>query len=408
VTTDIELRTCTDDDFSAVSELVAGALLMQTDDEALASRRLVFEPARTHVAVEDDRIVASGGVFTREMTVPGTTLPVAHVTAVGVAPTHRRRGLLTALMTDLLSSVRSAGTEPVAALWASEGAIYGRYGYGLASWNVEYEVVTRETTVPGVTPPGRLRQVVPAEERKSMAEVLDRARGAYPGVSSRPGGWWERRTADVASRRGGWSAERAVLHSGEDGVDGYAMWRTKGGWGPSGPIGEVLVTEVVAETRSGYTALWRFLLSIDLVRTVRFAHAAVDEPLAHLLVNPGGAVRSTGPGLWVRLVDVPAALAARRYAAPLDVVIEVTDQMIPGNAGRWHLVGDRSSSYCEHTTAAPDLTMDVGGLASAYLGGVSLHSLFDAGLVGEHRPGCVATVSTAFGWDRAPRSWEIF
>nr|WP_281352417.1 GNAT family N-acetyltransferase [Phytoactinopolyspora alkaliphila] len=402
------MRTCTDDDFAAVTALVSGALLMEADDDVLAVRRLVFEPARTHVAVDADRIVAAGGVFTREMTVPGTTLPVAHVTGVGVAPTHRRRGLLTAVMTDLLDTVHTAGAEPIAALWASEGGIYGRYGYGLASWNVGYELLTKETTVPGVTQPGRLREVVPAEERATMAEVLDRARGTYPGVSSRPGGWWQRRTADVVSRRGGWSAERAVLCSGPDGADGYAMWRTKGGWGASGPIGEAMVTEVVAETAEAYAALWRFLVSIDLVRTVRYEFAAVDEPLVHLLDNPGGLVRSTGPGLWVRVVDLPAALAARRYAAPVDVVLEVDDELIPGNAGRWRLVGDRSSATCVLTTASPDLTMDVGVLGSVYLGGVSLRSLSDAGLVREHDAGRVASASAAFGWDRAPRSWEIF
>ena len=160
MTDELPIRLATADDLPELSTVISEAFLHDREDETLDLRRLVYEPERTHVAT-DGQIVGTGGVLTRDLTVPGAVVPAAHVTAVAVAATHRRRGLLTRIMTTQLEAVRKRGDEPIAVLWASEGAIYGRFGYGLACWQVEYEIPIRETMPPVKPPTGRLRQAVP-------------------------------------------------------------------------------------------------------------------------------------------------------------------------------------------------------------------------------------------------------
>jgi predicted acetyltransferase len=407
VSNEPELRTATDEELPELYEFIAGAFLDDPDDELIDVERMVWEPDRFHVLTDGGRFVGSGGVLTRELTVPGAVLPAAHVTAVAVAATHRRRGLLTQIMKAQLDTVRDGGTEPVAVLWASEAAIYGRFGYGTAASHVEYKIPVLETSLPG-TATGQIRQVKPKEATSQFAEVYESVRADRPGMSGRPGRWWEHLMADPKERRHGMSTLRGAVYEEDGRPLGYALWRVKGTWGESGPNGEVAVREVVASTTEAYAALWRFLLSIDLVRTVKFSFAAEDEPLPFMVTNQYALTPSTSPSLWVRIVNVANALAARRYATPVDVVLEVADRLLPDNAGRWHLVGDSTSAKCEATTAEPDLSLDVRELGAAFLGGTSLHRLAAAGLVTEHRPDVLAKVSTAFGWHRAPASIEVF
>jgi predicted acetyltransferase len=402
------MRIATAEDLPELATFVSGAFLHDAEDETLDLFRLVDEPERSHVITDDGRIVGTGAVLTRDLTVPGASLAAAHVTGVAVAATHRRRGLLTRIMTAQLQAVAEQGDEPIAVLWASEGGIYGRFGYGLACWQVQYDVVTRETSVPAGPSTGRLRQAVPRDVIDELAQVYDRAQPERPGRSSRDQRWWKFLTADPKPWRRDMSAQRAVLYQEAGSVEGYATWRVKGGWSASGPSGEVAVNEVVATTGDAYAALWRFLLSIDLTRTVKFSFAALDEPLPHLVNNPNALETHVSPGLWVRLVDLPAALSTRRYSAPVDVVMDVSDAMLPDNAGCWRLVTGAAAPRCDRTEAEPDLTMDVRALGAVYLGGISMHSLAAAGLVAERTPGTLAAASAAFGWPVAPASWEIF
>ena len=405
---ELELRTATEADFDDLGILINWAFLSDVDDDMPEIWRMVHEPDRTHIVSDAGRPVATGAIYSRDMTVPGAVIPVAHVTGVAVAATHRRRGLLTRVMTAQLEAIRERGVEPIAALWASEGAIYGRFGYGPAAHHVEYNVPTRESTLPGRTKVGTLRSAVPRDVVDDLAEVYERVRVERPGLSGRAGRWWEKLTADPQSRRRGMTSLRAVVFDVDGTVEGYAMWRAKSGWNDTGPNGEVHVNEVVAASADAYTELWRYLLSIDLTRMVKYPFAAVDEPLPYLVTNPNSLGALVAPSLWVRVIDVPAALAVRRYAAPIDVVLEVTDPMLPANEGRWHLVGNGSSAKCQATDSAPDLVLDVRELGAAYLGGVSLRTLADAGLVGELQPDSLAAASLAFGWHRAPAALEIF
>lgn len=404
----LALRTATIDDHRALAELVTGAFLHDVEDEAVGRNRMVFEPDRTHLIEDDGVPVATGAIYTRDMTVPGAVTPTAHVTGVAVAATHRRRGLLTRIMRAQLASIRERRTEPIAALWATEGGIYGRFGYGVAARHCEYAINRSLVQVTGPAPSGALVQVKPAEAAEDLAAVYERVRVERPGWSSRPGKWWDVLLTDLTSRREGMSSMRAVLYRENDAPAGYALWRVKGGWDESGPAGEVKVLQVVAANPEAYLALWRFLTSIDLTRKVTYMFGAADEPLQYTVTESNGLDVSADPSLWIRIVDVPAALSARRYAAAVDVVLDVTDEFVPENSRRWRLTGDGSSGLCEPTSDDADLRLDVRDLGAVYLGGTSLQSLADAGLVTEHSDGALARTSTAFGWHRAPSALEIF
>lgn len=405
------LRTLeTPDDFTYVWQVLSDAFGEDLSDEDAERERLVFEPVRTHIIDhEEDGPVGTAAAFTREVTVPGAVVAGGHVTQVGVRQTHRRRGLLTRLMLHQLRDIRGRG-EPVALLWASEGRIYQRFGYGFAGQRHSLLVDTREArlTRPAVPGSGRLREAAPEQFRKEIQQVYERVRAEYPGRSSRDEGWWSWRLADPPSSRGGLTRMHALIYDTGPGADGYALWRRKGDWDESGPKGEIRVAELVAATPEAYLALWDFLLAVDLSRSVRYHFAAADEPLRYLVNEPRALGAKVGDSLWVRLVDVPAALSARRYAAPVDVVLDVTDALLPENAGRWRLTGDRHGAECAATTDEPDLTCDIADLGAVYLGGAPLAALAAGGRVREERAGALEAAATAFGWHRAPSPLDVF
>jgi predicted acetyltransferase len=371
------------------------------------AERKIFEPDRSLAIFDAGQVVATSGVFSRELSIPGATAPAAHVSLVSVLATHRRQGLLTRMMRRQLRDVRETGREPVAVLWASEEPIYGRYGYGPASHQVGIRADTREARVAGGRAEGRLRLVDPVEAVKDLGQVYESARPHRPGFSSRQGPWWGYRLTDIERHRKGATERRCVLYETREGVVGYALWRSRGEWSESGPNGEVTVEELVCPDPDGYAELWRFLFDIDLTRNLTARFLAVDEPLFFLVDGPRRLTRSLDTALFLRIVDVPSALSARRYPAAIDLVIEVSDEVLPENAGRWHLVGDATQARCEPTRAPADLRLDVRELGAIYLAGTSLRGLAAAGLV-EGRPEVVSTANLAFGWSVAPLAPEIF
>ncbi len=406
----LEIRTATADDFPTLSEMLAGAFAYDFADDERDRDRIVFEPERNLLMVDGETVVGNAGAYTRDLTLPGAvSVPAAHVTMVGVSPTYRRRGVLTRLMTRQLRDVREAG-EPVAALWASEGRIYQRYGYGLACLKLSYEIDLREVRLsPRATAAtGRLRDAAPRDARKDLQQVYERVRPHRPGWSSRDERWWDWTLDDPASRRSGMTVQRAVLFDSGESTDGYVLWRTKPDWNAAGPAGELRVVEIAAATPQAYAALWRFLLSFDLMRTARFGFAALDDPLLYLVDEPRRLSARASDALWVRLVDVPAALEARRYAAPLDVVIEVDDVLLPENAGRWRLRATGDDASCTPSADPADLVCDVADLSAAYLGGTSLAAMAAGGRVVERHAGALVAATTAFGWHRAPSAIEVF
>lgn len=336
----------------------------------------------------------------------GATTAVAAVTAVTVAPGHRRRGLLTAMMRHQLEDVRARGTEALAMLYASEATIYGRFGYGMAVPVAELSGNVREL---GFRPDvqrgdGSVTHVDAETLLTSGPEIHQRALAQRPGLMERPGPWWDNWIHDNEVRRKEFGKLRFLLHHEADGTaSGFAIYRPKVNWTDRGqPDSEIQIQEVVATNPHAYAEIWRHLLNIDLVRTVEYDGAAVDEPILSLVADRRALACQVRDGVYVRLVDLPRALGLRSYAAAVDVVLDIADEFCPWNTGRWQLRGGPDGAECESTTAPADIAMSVRDLGAVYLGGVGLQALANAGSVRELTPGSVHCAAVAFGWPIAP------
>jgi predicted acetyltransferase len=395
----MELRPANRDELDDFSRAAMSAFHREYTESDRMRYERIDEPERSLACFDGGRIVATTMAMSRRIAVPGGVVPCAAVTAVTVVPTHRRRGLLTAMMRRQLDDLRG-GDEPIAALWASEGTIYGRFGYGVSALHAHLVARRPAARLAAPPPPGDPLSAGPAGEHvDAMREIHARVVPERPGMLARPDPWWEDRLYDPEAHRDGAQPLRAVV-----GDDGYALYAVRPGSDDDGPAGEVRIRELVAATPEARAVLWGFLLDQDLTRTIGWDLAPVDEPL-RLMVTDSRAVRRTiGDGLWVRLVDVARALSARTYARDVDVVLEVTDAFCQWNEGRYRLAG----GVCERTDDAPDLGLDATALGAAYLGGTTLRELAAAGRVRELRSGALAPASAAFRGDVAPWCPEIF
>jgi predicted acetyltransferase len=398
-TTPMELRPATREEFDAFNRAVMSAFHRELTEEDRRHYRRIDEPERSLAWFDDERIVAATGAYSRQLTVPGGAVPCAAVTAVGVVPTHRRRGLLTEMMRRQLADVRAHG-DPVAILWASEGSIYGRFGYGVAARSAGLTARRPMARLAAAPPPSEPLCAGPAGDHvEAMRAIYERLRGGWPGMLNRPGPWWDVRLYDPESERRGAQPLRAVLAP-----DGYALYAVRADRDEDGPAGEVAIRELVAATPAARALLWAFLLDQDLTRTIVWRLAPPDEPLWLMLADPDAVRISLGSALWLRIVDVEAALRDRTYASDPDVVLELSDAFCPWNAGRYRLDG----GGCERTDAEPDLALDAATLGAAYLGGTTLHELAGAGRVAELRPGALTRASAAFRGVVAPWCPETF
>lgn len=370
-------------------------------DSERESEQKVFEFDRSVAGFDGGQIVSTSGIFSRTVTVPGGELPFAAVTMVTVAPTHRRRGVLTEMMRRMLDDARER-QEPVAGLWASETTIYGRFGYGLASRNVSLAAPKKPLVVrPGFGEPGRMRRVVPEEARTDMVRIYESAKTDQVGWLNRSEPWWDLRFDDPEDARNGATAWRHAVHEGGDGsADGYVSYRLSDGPGDHGR--QVHIRDLFAANVDAYAAVWRFVLEMDLIDRVVKWHMPIDDPLQQLVTDPRALGLTVGDGLWVRLVDMAAALAGRCYATEVDVVLDVADTFCPWNAGRYRLSGGPKGADCSRTTDAADLAISAADLGAAYLGGIRLTELAAAGRVTESRPGALLAASRAFAADRSP------
>ncbi|CRK55380.1 Enhanced intracellular survival protein [Alloactinosynnema sp. L-07] len=404
-TDDYTLRTLTADDLDEYAGVVATAFLSEGDlANVIDAERTVFEPDRTVAVLEGGRFAGVGGILTRSLTLPGgRARPVAGVTSIAVRPDQRRRGVLSRIMRAQLDGLHESGAEPIAALWASEAAIYGRFGYGLATDYIHYEITAKTPFRPGVDlGADRVREVARADAIEAIKPIYERHAATTVGALSRPGAYWEYHLLDTERRRAGASPLRFAVHP-----DGYAVYRVKGEWSERAPDGRLMVRELVATTPRAYAALVRYLLDVDLIGMVEL-DGAVDEPLTLLLQTPRAALRKRFDGLFIRLVDLDRALVARDYAADVDVVIEVADEWCPWNAGRWRFTAKDAQATVERTTADADLSTSSTELGAAFLGGTRLTMLAAAGRVHEHTPGAVARLSAAFLGEREPACVEVF
>lgn len=353
---------------------------------------------------EDEEVVGTAGAFSFRLSVPGgAVVPAAGVTMVSVSPTHRRRGVLTSMMRRQLADVRDRG-ESLAVLTASEPAIYGRFGYGGAATQLSAEIDLHRVrlSVPEGTDGVRLRAADPAASRDRCEALYATLVSGRPGMLERLPGWEALGLLDPESGRDGGSPLRCVLAERDGRLVGYARFHTRPAWDERGPKGVVALRDLQALDPAASAALWRFLWGIDLMSTLRVRNRPEDDSWQYLVSDLRRCERRLRDTLYVRLVEVGAALRARTYRAPVDVVFEVEDVFCPWNEGRWRLTGDARGATCERTEDAVDLALSVRELGAAYLGGVTLTSLAGAGRVREVRPGALAEASLAFGSDTAP------
>ena len=365
------------------------------------SRLLPFE--RMHAAFEDGQIVGGAGVLPFELSVPGGTLPCAGITVVGVSPTHRRRGILRAMMDTQLADVHDRG-EPIAALWASEETIYGRFGYGIACWTgeVKLERVWNSFARP-LERRGAVRFVTPEEAATLFPPVWTALMAERPGVFQRTKEWWELRRLRMPDEEKG-NPKRFVVLELDGSVQAYAIYRQISGFEDGVSNARLEVVEAIGTTPHATSEIWRFLLDIDWYATLEASLLPVDHPLFLLLANPRRLRYRMGDGLWVRLVDVGAALSGRAYGGDGAIVFEVRDAVCPWNEGRWKLDGGAAS----RTDAAADIALDVDALGSVYLGAVSFAELRDALRIEELRDGAVERADALFAWRPLPWCPEIF
>jgi predicted acetyltransferase len=397
-------------DFLAVDQHASHGTPMPERARANFLARLEF--GRTLAAFDGDTIAGGTGVFSFRMRVPGAMAAVAGVSLVAVLPSHRRQGILSALMRRQLADVSERG-EAVAVLFASESPIYGRYGYGRASWHAAYRLQRGEGTLASGAPadPGlRLRIAEPLSARAELAKVYDLELAERPGLYARTEPWWDRLLTDLHSEDGSSQQIRCVLAEDDSGPRAYAVFTSTERWDEDTglPGGVLEVREAIATDPAATAALWDNLLSRDLVSEFHARMRPVDDPLLYLLADPRRVRSVVSDGLWVRLVDVGSALAQRHYASPVDVVIEVADELCPQNAGRWRLAADAGAApagfraTCKRTTAPADVVLPVWAVGAAYLGGTRLTAMARAGLVTEATPGSLAALSTAMSWEPAP------
>jgi predicted acetyltransferase len=370
-----------------------------------------FEPERSIAALEGGEVVATAGAYSLQMTLPGGPRPVAGVTIVGVLPTHRRRGLLTEMMRRQLTELYERQQEPVAALWASEGGIYDRFGYGVAARQLGLTGEKARMRLRPGTPVGTGRVVLASPERARPPEmsVYEQVRSETVGFLARSDRWWDRIFWDPEHVRGGATAGRHGLYTEQDGtVTGYVTYRLKEDWGPGRNDSEVQVADLLATTPAAYAALWAYVGSIDLYPKLRKSRSPLDDPVQHLLADARVLRAEVYDSLWVRLADVGRGLAGRTYSTPVDVVLDVADDFCPWNAGCWRLSGDEAGATCERTTDPADLALAAADLGSVHLGGPTLIGLAAAGRVEERTAGAVRAVSRAFAGDRQPWCPEVF
>ncbi|MGZ6271426.1 MAG: GNAT family N-acetyltransferase [Candidatus Limnocylindrales bacterium] len=404
----IELRIAAPDEVEVFMAAIARAFGEELRDEDVASWRARLEPDRIFVGWDGSTAIGGGAVYSLRLTVPGGEVAAGGVTAVGVQPTHRRQGLLRQMMGRMFSQARERG-EPIAILWASEASIYQRFGYGLAAFKARFDLPTERSAFRDErAPSGRMRLLERAEAERLLPPVFDAFRVARPGAWARDATWWADILADPEWHRHGGGPRYFAVHERDGRATGYTRYHLHEDWDDRGPRNVLHVYEAIALDAAAERDMWRFLCDVDLVGTVQYRLAAVDHPLLHLLLEPSALGFTLGDALWLRVLDLPAALVGRRYGAADRLVLEVSDEGLPDNAGRWELTAGAGAPSVARTAAAPDVALDVADLGAVYLGGVSFAELARAGRVTGLTADALQRADALFGSPVAPWSPMVF
>ena len=383
----LEMRPITADEFVQWVRVEARAYgnRLNIDPEVLRPR---FDLARSIAVFDQGSIVGGAHSHRVEMSIPGASAVIAGVANIAVQPTHRRRGVMARMMHHQIKDIQERG-EPLAALFASESIIYGRFGYGIGSLHEQW-MIDRQYN--GYARPyessGRIFFVDPLDITKEFPEVFRRSTLDRPGVFQKPLHQWERESQAPEHRQGGPGGLFYAVYEDDGRVDGYVTYRT------SRPT--LVVNELMAVTKEANAALWRFCFDMDLMTCTEALKRPVDDPLPWMLADPRRLQRSTRDGMWLRLIDVGASLKLRRYMQSDRLVLEVRDELCPWNEGRFQLEGSPEGATCRSSSSSPDLVLAVSALASAYLGTVSFSTLSQTGSVEECTPGALQRADRMF------------
>lgn len=392
-------------DFLAAAETAFGEHLRE-DDAAIFEP--VFETDRSIGTWDGDRLVGTASAFSFDLTVPGSVIPAAGVTMVGVHPTHRRRGALRRMMRMQLDDVHERG-ESLAILWASEGSIYQRFGYGLATRRARIGIQRdRSAFARPHAATGEMRFIGVDEAKRLFPPIHDAVMPSRPGFFNRSPAFWDESLHDPEHWRRGAGAAFLIVHEIAGVPDGYARYRIKDQWDDGGPNSTLMVNEILATNPSAHLDLWRFLLDVDLIGRIEAWNIAPDDPLTLAVLEPRRLGLGLADGIWLRVVDVASALAGRRYQADGHLVIEARDEFCPWNKGRWSLRVEGGVALVVPTEDTADLACDITDLGAAYLGAFSFRQLADAARVAELAPGGVSRADTLFRTERAPWCPKVF
>jgi predicted acetyltransferase len=406
----LEVRTLAEADRRAWFEAIWTSFGEDVVEDSITRDMRVFEPDRMQAIYDGTRVVGGGAVFSYQLTVPGgACIPVGGVTAVGILPTHRRQGGLRQLMLHQLNDARRRG-EAAGLLWASEGSIYQRFGYGLASLSTHIEIDRERATFRGATEwAGTIRLVDAKEATAKFPPVHDAVGRVTPGFWQRNAAWWESQIlADPEQWRRGSSRKFFLLNERDGEPVGYAMYRIKSEWGDLGHKSTLNVIEWAAVDAAATQDLWRYLFGVDLIAKIAHGPGPVDHPLLLMVAEPRRLAMRVGDGLWLRLVDVRGALAARSYNGDGDLVIDVVDDVMPDVAGRWRLAIREGRANVSPSQERADLRVDITDLGAVYLGGFTFAWLAAAGRGTELTSGAIARADRLFTTDRKPWSPHVF
>jgi predicted acetyltransferase len=390
------MRYATVDEFPAIADLDGASFGFHYSAQDLVDAELDLELDAMLVALDDDRIVGVSCEVPLAMTMPGGgRLDTMGITWVSVEVTHRRRGILQALMHKQLRDGASRGVA-AAILTASEGGIYGRFGFGCATLTRRAVVERRAARLIRPLAAHGVTRLTTEQARTVLPDRYDRWARQSPGGLERNAKRWQMQLLDREHQRDGMSGLYHLVHAG-----GYVSYRIKSDWNDGQPRHMCWITDYVVSTPEAHAALWQVLLGLDLCATIESYRVPPDDPLPYLLDNPR-AVRTTvvNDGLWVRPLDVAELLAARTYALELDTVLTVRDPLL--GDGTYRLRGGPDGATCERTATGPDLDLGVGDLGALSLGGTRLAPLVLAGRAGADDPALMTRLDRAFLADRAP------
>ena len=390
----VEVRTCPPGRLSELLKTAEIGFSEDVPDDLIGRVERVADPERFVGALDGGRFVGTAGVFTLSLGVPGGEVAAGGVTWVTVLPTHRRRGVMSSMMRLMIDDCHRRG-EPVTMLWASEAAIYQRFGYGMGTVSVDLDGDPRTAGFARDWPREGSCRMLPAGEGLELVRVVyEAARTQRAGFLGRPPDWWSGTLPRVEKDATGGEARRLVVFEADSGPEAYAVYKTKADWSTRGPDGTVKVEEAIGSTPRGTREIWRYLLELDLMLRLKVSRLPLDHPLLTLSAQPRRLGLSIGDGLWLRILDVAAALEARTYG--IDglgagrLTFELRDDYCAWNAGRWRLDVSDGHARVGKTADEPDLSLSANELAAMYLGAFSATSLAAAGRVAELRPGGLA------------------